>query len=402
MTALSAPDMPYQPTVSFVIVTYNRPARCAEAAAAAAASAGATPAEILVVNNGRTPVPLSESVSGVPCRMLQMPSNLGALARNEGWRRAGGEFVVMLDDDAVVKPGLVEAMLERFRRAPRTGAVFFRIANSRGEEEACLLPTVFHGCACGFRRCALERVGGYPPDFVYYGEEYDLSFRLYRAGYNLALCEDAPAVLHARDPAGRSLDRILKFLVRNNIFLWTAYLPWSAASDAIRDTLRWYRFVAGKERAMRGFAAGCLAAPASIWRGLRRRSPLSGNAFDKATLAGPVADACRRIRALGAKRVIFCGIGKFPTLWTKIAAGQGLLIEAFWERNTAWMGRAARGRPVWVPAGPERPAIPSDCAWLTGTASLAENSAWERQLREWDLSSRAVQVRQPVLEPVPD
>ena len=175
--------MVYDLTV--IVLTNNRTERCVDSVKHNACAFGSVKTEILIINNGREVPNLPANVHGVPCKIIQMPHNTGAVARNVGLRESCGEFILVLDDDSYIDPGLVEAMIKAFHSDPEIGAVAFKIQNG-DNEEACLLPTVFHGCACGFRRSAIERVGAYPEGYLYYGEEYDLAFRLYQEG--IALC----------------------------------------------------------------------------------------------------------------------------------------------------------------------------------------------------------------------
>ena len=336
-------------------------------------------AEIIVINNGTEPVQLPATIADVPCRVIQMPRNLGALARNKGLRLAGGGAVLALDDDSYIDSGLIEAMLNSLNRDSRIGAVAFRVQNG-DREESCLLPTVFHGCACGFRRSALMEVGGYPSGYLYYGEEYDLAFRLYQAGYRITICNASRRVRHVRDDAGRSNDRILRLLVRNNAYLWFAFLPLRQFLPALRDTLQRYALVAVKEGATRGFRAGCAQIPASIVRGLLNRRPLSPDVFRKIFLVDRIESLCRHPIVRKRRRIVLCGVGKFPSLWTRLLRRQGVEPVAFWDHNPCWRGQSVDGVPVHVAGSDELPVAPPDSLWLVGATSLAENARWRDRL----------------------
>jgi GT2 family glycosyltransferase len=366
------------PDISAVILTCNRADRCADSVWHNALSMQGRHAEIIVINNGTEPAHLPARIADTPCRVIQMPRNLGALARNEGLRLARGAAVLALDDDSYIDPGLIEAMLNSLNRDPRIGAVAFRIQNG-DSEESCLLPTVFHGCACGFRRSALMDVGGYPAGYLYYGEEYDLAFRLYQAGYRITFCNLSRRVRHVRDGAGRSNDRILRLLVRNNACLWFAFLPLRHILPAFRDMLQRYALVAAKEGATRGFRAGCTQIPAALVRGLLNRRPLSPDVFRKIFLMDRLESLCRHPIFRRRRRVILCGVGKFPSLWTHFLRQQGIEPAAFWDHNPCWLGQSIDGVPVHV-AGSELPAAPPDSLWLVGATSLAENARWQDRL----------------------
>lgn len=378
--------------ITLVVLTMNRPTRCAETVRQAALATRGLKAEILVVNNGHHSLSMPDRMEGVPCRVLTMPSNWGAAARNVGWRQARGRAVLMLDDDAIIEPGLPEALVQGLDTDAGIGALYFRVHDGQ-QEEGCLLPTVFHGCACGFRRDILERTGGYPRGFVYYGEEYDLTFRMYRAGLPPRLCEKAPAVYHARDPAGRNTVRIIRYLVRNNAETWFAHFPLDHAVNALADTLRWYHRVSIKERAQAGFRHGCAAIPAAVLRGLLRRHPLEPAAFQAATLTGAVSLVAQEIRAYGLARVAICGVGKFPSLWLTCLRRAGIMPIAFLDHNAAWQGQTIHGVPIHIIKTDEAwPVFDETCAWIVGTSSRPDNIRWANELLQHGMNARTFQV----------
>ena len=368
--------------VSAIVLTHNRVKRCIDSVWHNALAMQGVRAEMIVVNNGHEPVELPPTLAGTPCSVISLKKNIGAAARNIGLEAASGRFILVLDDDSYIDPGLVEAMLDTFRQDPKIGAVAFRILNGN-REEACLLPTVFHGCACGFRRSALEEVGAYPDGYLYYGEEYDLAFRLHQAGHRIVFCNHSKSVRHVRDGGGRSHDRILRMLVRNNTYLWFAFLPWRHIVSACADTIHRYARVARKEDAEKGFRRGLFDIPRSAIRGLLRRRAMSLDIFRRISLADRVERAAAQIVARGGRRVILCGVGKFPSFWVRLLRQRGLQVIAFWDHNPCWRDQWISNVPVIV-AGAELPYAPSDCSWLVGTASLAENAGWTERLA-WEL-----------------
>lgn len=367
------------PDISIVILTMNRPLRCQQTAEQAAIAAQGLKAEILIVNNGNEPAPMPENLQGIPCQTLVMSRNLGAEARNKGWQAAQGSAVLMLDDDAIIQPGLPATLINGLNTNPNIGALFFRVHDGK-KQEGCLLPTVFHGCACGFRRNILEQTGGYPKGFVYYGEEYDLTFRMYKIGLPPKLCSHAPAVHHARDPGGRNTARIIRFLIRNNTETWFAHFSFWQALMALSDTLRWYKQVGIKEGAQSGFMQGCSEIPTAMLRGLARRQTMPKDMFDAVTLIGAVAKAVDKIRKTGLTRVAICGVGKFPSFWLKTIRQAGLTPVAFLDHNPAWLNQKINGVSVLVKSDATWPFYDPSCAWLTGTSSDHDNRLWLNEL----------------------
>lgn len=366
--------------VTAVILTCGRPMRCMDSVWHNTLAMQGLDAETIVVNNGPEPVSLPPAIAGIPCRVIKMRGNLGVVARNAGIREAAGEIILVLDDDTYMDPLLAQKAVTALRNDPDVGAVAFRVHNGRKEDEACLLPTVFHGCACGFRRSAIVRVGGYPSDYLYYGEEYDVAFRLYGAGYRIVLCNGPQRIRHERDPAGRSVARIIRLLIRNNTtFLWM-HFPLPFLPLAFRDVLQRYRLVAGKEHVPEGYSQGVRSVPAAMIRGMLRRKPMAVDIFRRAAVLDRIESCSRRLLCSGAGEVVVCGAGKFPSLQLAALRRNGLRVRAVLDTNACWKHTRIGGVPVVTD--------PADIAsWLgigipciVGAASLPDNENWRDRL----------------------
>jgi GT2 family glycosyltransferase len=61
----------------------------------------------------------------------------------------------------------------------------------------------FAGGAHAIKKEAMDAVGGYPVDFFYGMEEYDLSYKLLSKGYKIVY-SDSIVMLHKESPEGRS------------------------------------------------------------------------------------------------------------------------------------------------------------------------------------------------------
>jgi hypothetical protein len=151
----------------------------------------------------------------------------------------------MLDSDSNPKPGALEKMVAHFRSDPKLGAAAFRVIlpNKGNIEETGGTHNVFIGCGCGFVKDRLKQIGGYPKDYGYYVEEYDVSYRMLNAGYNVRYFDDLE-VVHRQSSNQRNFGRILRYLVRNNLYLYFRYLPFESARRLLHWELYRYRVIA--------------------------------------------------------------------------------------------------------------------------------------------------------------
>jgi len=191
------------PAVSAVIVSYADPAATATAVASLRAQTVA-PGEIVVVDNGeRAPLdPLNGAVVVRPGR------NLGYTGgANLGVAQTTGEWVLLLNPDAVAERDCVERLLEAADE--RTGIVGAQVVLPDGRVNAGDNPlhvtgiswsgrylepvehgparsvAVASGAALLVRRTAWDAVGGLAERFFMYQDDVDLAWRVRLAGYDV-------------------------------------------------------------------------------------------------------------------------------------------------------------------------------------------------------------------------
>jgi glycosyltransferase involved in cell wall biosynthesis len=179
--------------VSVVIATKDRARYLERALESLRRQNGATPFEVLVVNNGS-----NDDTAGVvgrvarsataPIRLLHEPEPNRGKARNRALGAAIGEIIVFCDDDVVIPQGWVAA-----HAAAHTGAtdcvVNGPILNVRSYDEHPRPRPINYSraflCTCNASvpRRALESVGGFDELFELYGwEDTELGVRLRDAG----------------------------------------------------------------------------------------------------------------------------------------------------------------------------------------------------------------------------
>ncbi|MCL6538872.1 MAG: glycosyltransferase family 2 protein [Acidothermus sp.] len=223
-------DAPAEPgsLVTVVIVTYQGERfidRCLDALASQEVTDGTGRVhrpEIWVIDNASSDrtVALAAAHPLQP-RLVPLPTNLGfAGAADHAVREVSSPFVVLLNQDAVVGPGWLSALLAPFfrpdadRLAATTSKVVFAdsgLLNNTGvliapdgygsdrgfrepddgrygtEEEVA----AFSGTAAALRVEAVRQVGSFDPDFFLYYEDTDLSQRLRKAGWRIRYVPDA-------------------------------------------------------------------------------------------------------------------------------------------------------------------------------------------------------------------
>lgn len=364
--------------LSVVVLTRDRPRHCRRLVFAVAGLLQEYHAEILLVNNGKPLNNIPTNIGNIPCRILQMASNIGVSARNKGWQAASGEYVLMLDDDIEISAGIINAIKSSFQNHPDAGITAFRVVNVEGDEESCLLPVVFHGCACAFRRAALEKCGGYPSGFGFYVEEYDLTFRILQQRYKVVFAESSGAVIHLREQKNRNLNQILRFLVRNNVYLCAARLPFGVCLAALKDIFERYFLVARKEKAVAGYVKGLLAAPLAFFRGMIKRDAFNTALFENVALVSPLREICGQIAEKSFDKVVICGVGRFPRLWLNVLKESGITNVVFLEDNICWINRKIQNAPVLTTSYLD--AVSEKTAFITGLSSAGDNRKWAARL----------------------
>jgi GT2 family glycosyltransferase/glycosyltransferase involved in cell wall biosynthesis len=229
------------PHVSIVIPVYNKIVYTVACLRSLAEHAGAASFEVIVVDDcstDTTPQRL-EDVDGV--RVIRNAQNLGFVGScNAGAAAARGEFVLFLNNDTVVTPGWLDALVDVFAqeadaglvgsklvypdgRLQESGGIVFRDGsgwnygrfddpadpryNFRREADYC------SGAAIILRRELFEHLGGFDQRYApAYYEDTDLAFAVRKAGLKVYV-EPRSTVIHfegvtaGTDTAGTGMKR---------------------------------------------------------------------------------------------------------------------------------------------------------------------------------------------------
>jgi O-antigen biosynthesis protein len=174
--------------------------------------------EVIVVDDGSSDQSAAIA-SEFDVRLISIEQRGLSAARNVGLAAARGEIVVYLDDDAWPDADWLRFLVLAFRTSshaavggpnlPPTddGPVAACVANSPGGPTHVLLSDSeaehIPGCNMAYRREALERIGGFDPQFLTAGDDVDVCWRLQDSGETLGF-HAAAVVWHRRRDSVRA------------------------------------------------------------------------------------------------------------------------------------------------------------------------------------------------------
>jgi len=239
--------------LSFVIITYNRPAEMLALARniSGLRDASSLLEEVIILNNASTEnyeavKSFIQATPQIPFKWLEAPSNLGvARGRNYALRSATAPILIMLDDDAELEneDALIQlvSVYNQSQTDRKLAIVSFKVLyfdnhqmqinalphkNFREYSQQSFFETYyFAGGAHAIRKDVIDQLGMYPEDFFYGMEEYDLGYRLLDAGFAIVY-SDKVVMLHKESPGGRKpkKEKIQMMWVNKSKVAWR-YLP---------------------------------------------------------------------------------------------------------------------------------------------------------------------------------
>jgi len=226
------PHRPLNERLTVVLLTYN----CARWIEPVLAHLRKLDVPIVAVDNASTDG-TAEVVAAAGVRLIRMPHNVGAAARNAGVRAVQTPYVAFCDDDDWYEPDGLPMACDLLDRHPRLALVNARIvvgperhldpisaemADSPIVETAGIPGTVlmsFMAGACVVRVSAYREAGGYDRRFFLGGEEETLSYTLLKRGWQLRYL---PELVVAHYPSLANFTTLRAYGMRNT--LWTAWL----------------------------------------------------------------------------------------------------------------------------------------------------------------------------------
>ena len=160
------------PKVSVIVPTYNNCITLRKVLQAMAELNYPSEFEVIVIDDGSsdgTKEMLEKEFSSKNNFFIIHQSNSGVCkARNAGIKKARFPIIINMDHDCIPGKEWLKEMVKGFDNE-KVGVV-----TAYGG---------FGGTSTGFRKKALDMVGGYDEDYVYYREDTDLTFKIIELGY---------------------------------------------------------------------------------------------------------------------------------------------------------------------------------------------------------------------------
>ena len=316
--------------------------------------------------------------------LYALEENLGAISRNIGIRDACGEYIVMLDDDSYPLSNAIEQALDVFENDSdeKIGCIAFNIQRADGSYETAGIHTAFTGCAAMFRRRTFDVVGGYPENYLFYVEEYDLSCRMVQSGLSILNFKELEFV-HLKTVVNRDFNKNIERLIRNNMLLWSKYLPADLAQRQIETEIWRYEKIALKENAIVGYLNGLEMGKLEIERFREDRAFEMGQFAAEEMLAlKTIEENCIKAAqfkgsAGAAARVVIYSAGKLLYFIVRSLRQQDCEIVAIVDDNMFMQESGFGGLPV---ISHEKMLEIDFDVILLGTTSLSLSDVFESRL----------------------
>lgn len=336
--------------ISYVIVTHNRREALLKTLRHLFETTPLSPREweAWVVDNASTDGTEAAVREEFPTiNYLMRPTNEGVWARSAAFKPAHGEFIVLLDDDSYPIDEAIPKSLAFLETHPDSAAVVGKVVLPDGTGEGCAFPKVMLSGAVCIRRQVLLSVGGFRPEFFRKAGEYDLSYRIWQAGWTIDRLEDV-VYRHDKVMTGRSKPFAHRMDLRNNLILVERYLPSTLRGIYRADITQRYSALA--REAGCGRAARQARVEGFFWRireAVSGRQTLSDEVIEELYGLDEQASAVRMwARRTKVRSVVIADFSK--NLWATYNACKlaGLEVLAIADNGGAFQGLRYRGVKV--------------------------------------------------------
>lgn len=188
-------------------------------------------------------------------RLIENAENFGfARGNNIGFEKAGGDFIALLNNDAVADSRWIEELVSAVKRSDHSfgmwaskilfydnrrmidtaGHLIYPDGLNRGrgrgeidagqydKEEEVFFPS---GCAALYLKKMIDKIGFFDPDFFAYGDDTDIGLKARIAGWK-CLYVPAAAVFHRYSATTGRYSPMKAYLVeRNRVWVLIKYFP---------------------------------------------------------------------------------------------------------------------------------------------------------------------------------
>lgn len=309
------------PLVSVIVINHNR-AELLKECLNSLLRQTYTPLEIVVVDNASSDRS-REVVAGLnnSCvRLISLADNLGfAGGNNVGVREARGEFIALLNNDAVAERDWLENLVRAIESSGDIGMcaskiLFFQTdvidkaghlmypdgqnrgrgtgEKDRGQYDR--LEEVFFpdGCAALYRKRMLEELGGFDETFFAYGDDADLGIRGRWMGWRCLYVPSAVVYHRHSSTTGRYSAQKIYWVERNRF--WLAVKNFPAPLLMITPLLTLNRWIWNFCAALLGRgAAGNFRRESSLWTLLATLGRAYRDGFQR---LGEILETRRKVR----------------------------------------------------------------------------------------------------------
>lgn len=204
--------------------------------------------EVIVVDNASKENPDIIKQEHPCVDLVRLPENLGfAGGNNEGFRRARGEYFLLLNNDTEVDKGFLEPLVQRMQEEPQAGVVSSKLIyyhsdgiiqyagsslinpytgrsrfigqkeKDQGQYNICYQTPYGHGAAMLVKREAVEKVGLMADLYFLYYEELDFCERIRKAGYSIWYAGNSVVYHKESMSVGRESPLKTYYMTRNRL-----------------------------------------------------------------------------------------------------------------------------------------------------------------------------------------
>jgi GT2 family glycosyltransferase len=234
-----------RPLVSVLVLSRRRTARL-RALLASVAAQDYAPAEVRVLANGCAETAAMVRAEFPSVLVTELPENVGcAPGRNRIAAEAKGELLLFLDDDGELRAtDIVSKCVAAIVADARVGVLSLSLFNAASDKPTGWRRTLgrlpfpcyhasFAGGACLARAKAFRDAGGYAEAFLGFGEEFDLTVRLYAAGWAVLHFPDAAFHHHVEKTDEEWRLQVSEGYAHLQFTIWRLYpAPWALLASA--------------------------------------------------------------------------------------------------------------------------------------------------------------------------